>query len=454
MYDLRAMERTTDTLRIGDGAQSLVSGAPGLVTIFSPDGSIAPVVLLARDQIVLGREPPPGGITLPFGSVSRAHAKLTRDGDGWTVEDLGGRNGTFVNGAKTQVRVRLADGDELRVGAVMFKLVLRGAERYLAATEATLPPAVAALVGGPALAAVRSEIMLVAPADLSVLVLGESGTGKELVARALHAASGRTGAFAAVNCAAVPAGLLEAELFGAKRGAFTGLERDRLGIIRSAAGGTLFLDEIGDMPLEAQAKLLRVLDTRQVTPLGSHVPEPVDVRVVCATHRPVAALVREEKFRADLFARIAAHTIELPPLRARKEDIPRLVKQFLAGSNVTPTPGFMLGLLEHDWPLNVRELETALKRARVLAGEGRELDEQHLPPLVKSAIRDARGAPEAQAPVKVPSRSNAPSQQELEEVLRRCAGNVAAAARVFGKDRAQIHRWLKIYGLSLDDFRV
>ena len=447
------MARTTDTLRLGDGAQSLISGAPGLVTVFSPDGSIAPVVLLVRDQIVLGREPPPGGITLPFGSVSRSHAKLTRDADGFRVEDLGGRNGTYVNGTKI-TSTRLDDGDELRVGAVMLKLVARGAERYLPSSDTAVPASVAPLVGGPSIAAVRNEILLVAPADLSVLVLGESGTGKELVARALHAASGRKGSFAAVNCAAVPAGLLEAELFGAKRGAFTGLERDRLGIIRSAAGGTLFLDEIGDMPLEAQAKLLRVLDTRQVTPLGSHVPEPVDVRVVCATHRPVAALVEEEKFRADLFARIAAHTIELPPLRARKEDIPRLVERFLAGSSVEPTPGFMLGLLEHDWPLNVRELETAIKRARVLAGEGRTLDEQHLPPLVRSAIREARRAPGPPAPAKVQGRSNAPPEQELRDVLRRCAGNVAAAARVFGKDRAQIHRWLKVYGLSLDDFRV
>ena len=165
------MARTTDTLRLGDGAQSLISGAPGLVTVFSPDGSIAPVVLLVRDQIVLGREPPPGGITLPFGSVSRSHAKLTRDADGFRVEDLGGRNGTYVNGTKI-TSTRLDDGDELRVGAVMLKLVARGAERYLPSSDTAVPASVAPLVGGPSIAAVRNEILLVAPGgricDLSV----------------------------------------------------------------------------------------------------------------------------------------------------------------------------------------------------------------------------------------------------------------------------------------------
>ncbi|MBS2019210.1 MAG: sigma 54-interacting transcriptional regulator [Deltaproteobacteria bacterium] len=451
------MDRTTDTLRLGEGAASLGPGVPGLVTLFSP-GDTPPAILLTRSEVVLGREPPAGGVPLPFTSVSRAHAKISRDGEGWKVEDLESRNGTFVNGVKISSS-RLADGDELRVGAVMFKMVARGAEAWVRRDDAAAAPALAALVGGPALAGVRREISLVGPSDLSVLVLGESGSGKELVARALHAASQRAGAFAAINCAAVPAGLLEAELFGAKRGAFTGLERDRLGIVRGANGGTLFLDEIGDMPLEAQAKLLRVLDTRQVTPLGSHIPESVDVRVICATHRNVSQLVAEERFRADLFARIAAHTIELPPLRSRKEDIPLLVTRLLEGATARPTTAFMLGLLQYDWPLNVRELETAIRRAIVLAADAKELDERHLPPAVKESIRTARGssggtaAAAHAAPAKVPPRTNAPPQEELEDALRRCGGNIAAVARMYGKDRAQIHRWLKIYGLSLDDFR-
>jgi len=445
----------TDTLDINEGTSAATSRTAGLVTLYFPTapGSerIPNAVLLVEDELLLGREPSAKGLALPTGSVSREHARLTRRSDEWMVEDLESRNGTFVNGAKVHHAV-LADGDELRVGAVVFKLVLSNAERFVELQPEQVPDGVAALVGGTSMAAIRKEILRVARADLSVLVLGESGTGKEVVARALHASSGRPGAFAAVNCAAVPAALLEAELFGARRGAFTGLDRDRLGLVRSAAGGTLFLDEIGDMPLEAQAKLLRVLDTRQVTPLGSHVPEPVDIRVVSATHRPIVQLVHEQRFRADLFARINAHSIELPPLRQRKEDIPRLVETFLAEHrSLQVTPGFMVGLLRYDWPLNVRELETAVKRAIALAEKG-VLDEPQLPPAVRDAIRDARTKDQASEP-KLGSRTNAPPAEELRSVLRRCAGNVAAVARELGKDRAQIHRWLKLHGISLDEFR-
>ncbi len=452
---LGGMSSETSTFNVGKAAAASDSDTAGLVTLYAPDASVPPAALLVGESLVIGREPPAGGLALPFGSVSRSHARVVRRNDAWVVQDLESRNGTFVNGTRTAEAV-LADGDELRLGAVVFKLALRGAERYLLQrSDRAVPPSVAALVGGPSMAEVRAEILRVAVAgvELSVLVLGESGTGKEVVARALHDASGRSGAFVALNCAAVPAALLEAELFGAKRGAFTGLDRDRLGLVRSADGGTLFLDEIGDMPVEAQAKLLRVLDTRQVMPLGSHVPEPVDVRLVSATHRPIAQLVREERFRADLFARISAHTIALPPLRARKEDIRLLVEAFLAqtGNRVRPTSQFMIGLLRHDWPLNVRELAAAVRRAEALATNG-ELDEPHLPPVVLEAVRSARAGDEP-SPVKLGSRTNAPPLPELRALLQKYAGNVAAVARELGKDRVQIHRWLKLYKISLDDFR-
>jgi transcriptional regulator with PAS, ATPase and Fis domain len=445
------MSSDTNTFSVGTGDAANEARTAGLVTLYAPPGErVPPAILLVADELVFGREPPPGGVALPFGSVSRAHAKLTRRADGWTVDDLESRNGTFVNGSRVN-QAALVHGDELRLGAIVFKLVDRGAERFLHSLPSP-QASVATLVGGPSIAAIRAQILDVAKAgaDLSVLVLGESGTGKEVVARALHDASGRAGAFVAINCAAVPAALLEAELFGAKRGAFTGLERDRLGLVRSAHGGTLFLDEIGDMPLEAQAKLLRVLDTRQVTPLGSHVPEDIDVRIVSATHRPIAQLVQEERFRADLFARISAHTIALPPLRERKEDIAPLVHSFL-GQNTRASSQFMIGLLRYDWPLNVRELAAAVRRAEALA-HGGELDEPHLPPVVLEALRAARAKDEG-APTKLGPRTNAPPIAELRAVLQRCAGNVAAVARELGKDRAQIHRWLKLYGISLDEFR-
>ncbi|MBX3229373.1 MAG: sigma 54-interacting transcriptional regulator [Labilithrix sp.] len=458
------MSADTSTFSVGGGPLSNGATSAGLVTLYAPDVRVPLAVLLGDEPLIMGREPPRGGLVLPFSSVSRSHAKVSRQADAWQVDDLGSRNGTFVNGARIE-RATVVHGDELRFGEVVFKLVERGAERFLGRqNERDVPAAVAGLIGGPSMATVRAEVLRVAgAAALSVLVLGESGTGKEVVARALHVASARAGAFVAVNCAAVPAALLEAELFGAKRGAFTGLERDRLGLVRSADGGTLFLDELGDMPLEAQAKLLRVLDTRQVTPLGSHVSEPVDVRVVSATHRPIAELVDKEQFRADLYARISAHTISLPPLRERKEDIPLLVQAFLAqadAANVRVTPRFMIGLLRYDWPLNVRELLAAVRRAVALAN-GDALDEQHLPPgaleaLAKKRSEDrALGSPrgtEEGAP-KAGSRTNAPPAAELRELLQRCAGNVAAVARALGKDRAQVHRWLKHYQISLDDFR-
>jgi transcriptional regulator with PAS, ATPase and Fis domain len=252
-----------------------------------------------------------------------------------------------------------------------------------------------------------------------------------------------------VNCAAIPATLLESELFGYKRGAFTGADRDRIGIVKSAEGGTLFLDEIGDMPLEAQAKLLRMIETRSVTPLGSHAAEPVDVRIVCATHRPLGRFVREERFRADLFARISGHIIELPPLRDRKEDLYQLTVAFLdrvTAGGKAPVLGapFVLGLLEHDWPFNVRELEAAIKRAVALS-DG-ILDKTHLPPATQEGLE---GASEPKT-----GRAAPPTEDALRALLQRHGGNVAAVARELSKERVQIHRWLKRYGISLDEFRA
>ena len=236
--------------------------------LYAPEAGVPDAIPLdAEVPLVIGREAPANRV-LPFGSVSREHARVVAQADRWLVLDLQSRNSTFVNGSRIHESA-LTDGDELRLGAVVFTFCASGVERFLDA------------------------------------------------------------------------------LFGAKRGAFTGADRDRLGLVRSAEGGTLFLDEIGDMPLEAQAKLLRMLDTRHVTPLGSHVAEAVDVRVVSATHRPIVQLVQEQRFRADLYARISAHTIVLPPLRQRKEDLTRMVESFLArhGGTYRVTPGFMIGLL-------------------------------------------------------------------------------------------------------------
>lgn len=436
----------TDTFKINVAAHPEIARA-GLITLYAPpECALSSAWPLQEGETLIGRETP-ADLVLPSKSVSRAHAKIHRRGAEWLIEDLGSRNGTHVNGQRVQ-RATLSDRDQVRLGAVVVAFISAGVERY-SRPEPPSDARVSALVGGARMAELRQEVLRVSPSALSVLVLGESGTGKELVARALHAGSGRRGAFAAINCAAVPAGLLEAELFGAKRGAFTGLDRDRLGLVRSAEGGTLFLDEIGDMPTEAQAKLLRMLDTRQVTPLGSHEQVPVDVRIVSATHRPVAELVADGRFRADLYARVAAHTMELAPLRERKEDIAPLVGAFLRalGARQTVSAPFMVGLLAYDWPLNVRELQAAIHRAVALAGEAPVLDESHLPPAALQHALATREAPE-QA-----SRHTAPPVNELRALMQEHAGNVAAVARAVGKDRAQVHRWLKHHGLSPSSFR-
>ena len=213
-----------------------------------------------------------------------------------------------------------------------------------------------------------------APSDVPVLVLGETGTGKELVARALHRLSGRRSKpFLAENCAAVPAQLLESELFGHKKGSFTGAVADRDGHFVAASGGTLFLDEIGDMPLEMQAKLLRTLETKEVRPVGSNRTVRADVRVVAATNRDLAAMVGERRFREDLYYRLKVVQIDLPPLRERRGDVERLVGYFLAMTaredgvaELEIAPEALEALSAHDWPGNVRQLENEIRRSTAL----------------------------------------------------------------------------------------
>jgi two-component system nitrogen regulation response regulator GlnG len=232
------------------------------------------------------------------------------------------------------------------------------------------------LVGrSPALLEIFKTVGRVAGRDVSILITGESGTGKELVARAIHQASRRaSGPFVAVNTAAIPRELLESELFGHERGAFTGAVEARTGRFREASGGTLFLDEIGDMPVDLQAKLLRVLQSNDVTPVGGRRSEPVDVRIVAATHRDLDAAVAEGRFREDLVYRLRVVPMHIPPLRERREDVPVLAEHFLAryadelgtGSHFLSRPA-LERLAAYEWPGNVRELENSIKRALVLA---------------------------------------------------------------------------------------
>ena len=263
------------------------------------------------------------------------------------------------------------------------------AARIVPPGPASSAPANAALVAEDASTReVFDTARRVAPHRISVLVLGESGTGKELVAREVHLASGRTGPFVAVNVAALPESLAEAELFGAARGAFTGADRDRTGVVEASSGGTLFLDEIGDLSPQVQAKLLRVLQEREVRRLGETRTRAVDLRLVAATHRDLARLAAEGRFRGDLLYRLAGITVSLPPLRERPRDLRVILERAFAGTPVAPDA--RAALLSWSWPGNVRELLSAVEAAKAMAGPGARVERGHLPPRLRLA-QESRG---------------------------------------------------------------
>jgi transcriptional regulator with PAS, ATPase and Fis domain len=441
----------------------------GLVLLYAePFESLPAVWPLRKNEHVVGRESE--DLLLPVSAVSRKHASFSRENGEWIVRDLGSRNGTLVNGRPIS-EATLENMDEVRIGDAIVKFVETNAELYaayridgaLVSGGARLARGDSALVGGYQVDRIASEIEKVARSPLNVMLLGESGTGKEVAASELHRLSVRPGRFAAVNCAAIPGNLLESELFGFKRGAFSGADRDKPGLIKAADGGTLLLDEIGDMPLEAQAKLLRVLQSREVLPLGATLPELVDVRVVAATHRDLGRLQREGKFREDLYARLNEYKVVLPPLYERKEDVYSLVLRFLerlGRPDLRPNFPFMTALLHYDWPYNVRELEACIKRCIALADKpilGPEL----LPDVISESMNDyGRSGPLSGASGErrpsVPPASEAmsmPAEGELRQMLARHGGNVAAVGRELGKARMQIHRWMKRYGIEVEDYR-
>jgi transcriptional regulator with PAS, ATPase and Fis domain len=311
----------------------------------------------------------------------------------------------------------------------------------------------------------------VAPTDSTVLILGESGTGKELVARSLHVLSKRAqGPFVAVNVGALPDSLIESELFGYARGAFTGASADRAGLVEEAHQGTLFLDEIGDMPLATQVKLLRTLENNEVRRLGENTPRLVDVRIVAATHRDLQALVAEGRFRGDLYYRLNVVQIEMPPLRERSGDVGLLASYFLdrAGrrtgrGTLRFTPEAEAFLSRYDWPGNVRELENAIEHAAAVS-EGSILTANELPAAVRTPRLLARvagvepdGAP---GDIAEPARAQArdPDARSLDDVTRehvlrvlsRHDGNATAAAKQLGVSRTTLWRMLKRWGISRD----
>ena len=411
-------------------------------------------------------------VRVPDPWMSSQHARLEASFGRWILSDAGSKNGTLVNGAAVD-RAVLHDGDLVELGHTLFwfrervplghddprDLVIELAEL------AARPPGTVTLAA--AYRRTLDDLERMAPSGIGILLLGESGTGKELLARAIHRLSGRSGDLVAVNCGAIPDTLVESELFGHKKGAFSGAAEDRVGLVRSAHGGTLFLDEVGDLPLGSQAALLRVLQEKEVLPVGASRPLPVDLRVVAATHRDLDEMVERGEFRQDLFARLAGFTAELPPVRDRREDLGLLFASLLGrhvgeiGEHPGIDPVAARALYRYPWPRNVRELDSALATALVLAA-GKPLALEHLPGEIRAAL-DARPALPPPAPVSPAATSGGGEigltaedrtlRDELVSHLRHHAGNISAVARAMGKDRKQIQRWVKRFGLAPESFR-
>jgi DNA-binding NtrC family response regulator len=390
-------------------------------------------------------------LTLPDAWMSQRHAILRLSGARWIVEDAGSRNGTLVNGAPC-TRAVLKDGDVLELGHtfLLFKENVSGRPPLDLDAKQLEVPAAGLATFSPALTTETGRLRTIARSTVSVVIHGESGSGKEFAARALHQLSGRPGPFVAVNCGGIAKNLVESEMFGYRKGAFSGADEDRPGLMRSADKGTLFLDEVADLPQAAQAVLLRALQESEVVPVGATRPVKIDVRVLAATHHDLQKQIAEGAFRADLFARISGFTVRLPALRERREDLGLLIGEILKRLTPDPvelTPAAARALFAYPWPLNVRELDKCLSTAMILAA-GEAIDVQHLPDWAHPAQQQA-----ADKPRPPPTEDDLRQRDELLALLKEHKGNVSSIARAMGKARMQVQRWLKRFQLDPEEFR-
>ncbi|MCC7537632.1 MAG: sigma 54-dependent Fis family transcriptional regulator [Deltaproteobacteria bacterium] len=399
----------------------------------------------SRERVVIGTHAS-ADLVLADPSVSRFHCELTLSARDVVVRDLGSKNGTTVDGvvviaAHLHHRAILAVGrTRLRVdlGDDRVEVPLSSSDRF------------GGLVGrSRAMRAVFAQLERAARGDGSVLLQGETGTGKDLAAVALHRASDRSaGPFVSINMAAIAPTLLESELFGHERGAFTGADRQHIGAFELASGGVLFLDEVGELGLSLQPKLLRALETRQVRRVGGQHTIDVDVRFVAATHQNLRREVNAGRFRADLFYRLATWEIALPPLRERPEDLPITIEALIASGLAVGeaaerlrSPRMLAELARHAWPGNVRELRNYLERAAVLSDTAPSVGEPRgpapVPPIdLAQPLREVRD-----------QHVRWVERRYLEALLREHGDNVSAAARAAGLDRVHMHRLLSRVGL-------
>ena len=436
----------TRVLQVAEDGRKLVVERAVIEALEGPDKGTRWEI--RHERAVVGKAPG-CDVELKDAYVSSQHFRIENAPSGFRLKDLGSTNGTLVNG------VRVADGgisfgSEIKLGKTVLKFTSKREERALGASASS---AFEGMVGqGQRMRELFGLLEAVAAADAPVLITGESGSGKELAARAIHNRSHRaTRPFLAINCAALSPTLVESELFGHEKGAFTGADRRRAGAFERANGGTLFLDEIGELPLELQSKLLRVLELGELVRVGGSETVKVDVRLVTATHRDLAAMVREKTFREDLFFRLYVVPVKMPPLRERPEDVPLLVESLLAqmapgGKPPKLAADAMTKLKDHVWPGNVRELRNTLQRALVFS-RGGEIGPQHVVFTPLSSVPDDDELPRAQS---------AAGRNQIEEserdailaALRRCNGNRKEAAQQLGIARSTLFEKLRRYGIA------
>jgi DNA-binding NtrC family response regulator len=417
-----------------DGIELRVTAGPDVKRIVTFDGERLGIGTAEGNELVL-KDP----------SVSRFHCELARGPDGVLLRDLDSTNGTFLDGYRVQA-VFLRPGARIRAGHTELRCQERGTVRIALSSRDRFGTLAG---GGLAMRRIFEQLERLAQSDVSVLIEGETGTGKELVARALHDASPRReGPFQVVDSGSLPQSLIESELFGHEKGAFTGAVGARIGAFEAADGGTLLLDELGELPIELQPKLLRVLETREVKPLGATVTRKIDVRFLAATNRDLRREVNRKTFRADLYYRIAQVSLHLPPLRERPEDLPALVDHLLeelqqvrTGPTLRIPPERLAEMQRYRWPGNVRELRNYLERAVALAVDSAA--DASLPGESASPPTDAT------APFGV-AKAAAVEQWErlyLAALIERTEGNVSRASREAHVDRAHLLGLLRKYGL-------
>jgi len=417
-----------------------------LCVVYPPD--LAAAHALGDGPLVIGRDPAEAGLLVDDATVSRKHVRIEwQNGPGLHfATDLGSRNGSSVDGVALGERRPLIDGAVLRIGDVM--LIYEQAQA-LAAGDAPVVDREAVPGQAGAMAALRARLARAAIDPAPVLLHGESGTGKERIAGELHRLSGRKGRLVAVNCAALSRELVESQLFGHQKGAFTGATESHTGYFRAAQGGTLFLDEIGELSLDVQPKLLRAIQQGEVQAVGSTQPAHVDVRVVAATNRDLQQAVDASLFRGDLYARLALWELRVPPLRERRVDLFPWIERLHRGwRGKRPTepqsplrfePDAAEALLRAPWPLNLRGVERLIHElSAVSAGL---ISKASIPPWVKGAAAKEAAPVEI---VKIP----VPSREVFVAAYEKLGGSVRGLAKHFGRDRRQIYRWLSSYGLD------